>query len=365
MKHTALNPNPEAIDAFVGLDLGDRYSAVCILSHDAQVQKRFRCHTTPEGFAKHFAERPRVRIALEAGGQSAWISAQLRGYGHEVIVANPRQLALITRNIGKSDPGDAETLARLARADQHLLKPVHHRSAETQAHLAILRARDTVVRARTKLINCARGIAKLTGHRLPPTLSTTYSQRASTQVPPEWTDALEPLLKQIDLLSETIKDYDARIERTARQHYDAPVRHLGSTAGVGTLTALAFVLTLGNDPHRFAKSRDVGPFLGLNPKRRQSGEEDPQLGITKAGNPLMRRLLVQCAHYVLGRFGPDSALRQWGLKMADRGGTRARKRAVVAVARKLAVILHHLWVSGEDFQPFPACHRQAKTAAQD
>lgn len=357
MQHKPTTPQNEALDAFIGLDLGDRFTAICVLNHHGEVENRFRCHTTRDSFEKHFARRPRARLALEASGQSAWIAQQLRGYGHEVIVANPRQLHLITQNTGKSDPADAETLARLARADQHLLKPVHHRSPETQAHLAIVRARDTVVRARTQLANCARGLAKLAGHRLPATLSTTYSERASAQLPAELTDALEPLLKQIDQLSETIKDYDARLERTARLHYDAPVQRLRSTPGVGTLTALAFVLTLGGDPHRFAKSRDVGPFLGLNPKRRQSGDADPQLGITKAGNALLRRLLVQCAHHILGRFGDDSTLRQWGLKIAERGGARARKRAVVAVARKLAVLLHHLWISGEDFERFPAAPR--------
>jgi transposase len=355
MKHKPTVPSAEALDAFIGLDLGDRFTAICILDHQGEVQTRARCQTTREGFAKHFARRPRARIALEAGSQSGWISRQLRGYGHEVIVANPRQLALISKSIIKTDPGDAETLARLARADQHLLKPVFHRSAETQAHLSIIRARDTVVRARTMLVNCARGLAKQLGHRLPACTSTTFSERAT--VPAELADALEPLLKQIDQLSETIKDYDARLERTARQHYAEPVRHLASVPGVGTLTALAFILTLGGDPARFAKSRDVGPYLGLKPKRRQSGEQDPQLGITKAGNPLLRRLLVQCAHHLLGHFGLDSAVRQWGLAIAARGGVRARKRAVVAVARKLAVILHHLWVSGEDFVAFPARRR--------
>jgi transposase len=355
MKHKPSLPSAEALDAFIGLDLGDRFTAICLLDPQGELHKQARCHTTREGFAKHFANRPRARIALEAGSQSAWISRQLRGYGHEVIVANPRQLALISKNILKTDPGDAETLARLARADQRLLRPVYHRSAETQAHLSILRARDTVVHARTMLVNCARGLAKQLGHRLPACASTTFSKRA--KVPAELADALEGLLKQIDQLSETIKDYNARLERIAREHYAAPVRRLTSVHGVGTLTALAFILILGGDPARFAKSRDVGPYLGLNPKRRQSGEQDPQLGITKAGNSLLRRLLVQCAHHLLGRFGPDSALRQWGLAMAARGGTRARKRAVVAVARKLAVLLHHLWVSGEDFEAFPARRR--------
>lgn len=356
MKHTP--DAKQAVDAYIGLDLGDKFSAFCILESSGEVAERGRCRTSPESFRKYFAGRPRARIALEASSQSAWISRLLRGFGHEVVVANPRHLAAVSQNARKSDPVDAETLARLARADLQLLKPVQHRSAETQAHLAIIRARDTVVRARTQLVNCARGIAKLAGHRLPASLSETYSQRAASHLPAELKDALVPLLQQIDQLSKSVKDYEARIEDIARQHYAKPTGQLRSVPGVGTLTALTFVLTLGGDPGRFAKSRDVGPYLGLNPKRQQSGQQDPQLGITKAGNPMLRRLLVQCAHHILGRFGQDSALRQWGLRMAGRGGNRARKRAVVAVARKLAVILHHLWTSGEDFIPFPAGARR-------
>lgn len=131
-------------------------------------------------------------------------------------------------------------------------------------------------------------------------------------------------------------------------------------AGVGPLTALAFVLVI-EDPERFRKSREVGPYLGLVPRQSQSGEQAPQLPITKAGDPLLRRLLVQSAHYILGPFGPDSELRRWGLRLAGAGSSRARRRAVVAVARKLAVLLHRLWVTGEVYQPLlgetsaPAC----------
>jgi transposase len=146
-------------------------------------------------------------------------------------------------------------------------------------------------------------------------------------------------------LSDCIQEYDEKIEKLGREKY-------GPTAGkgVGPITALAYVLTLEN-PDRFVKSRDVGPYLGLVPKQEDSGESPPQLGISKAGDTMMRRLLVGSAHHILGPFGPDTDLRRYGLRLCERGGKNAKKRAAVAVARKLAVLLHCLWVSGEVYEP--------------
>jgi transposase len=166
------------------------------------------------------------------------------------------------------------------------------------------------------------------------------------------------LIEQIAQLSGAIDDYDEQIEQLARERYAEPTRRVEQVPGVGTLTALSFVLTVG-EPERFRHSRDVGCYFGLRPRRRQPGECDPQLGISKAGDELVRRLLVQSAHYILGRFGPDSALRQWGMKLAARGGRNAKKRAIVAVARKLAVLLHRLWVTGSSYEPLRSAHSAA------
>ena len=125
---------------------------------------------------------------------------------------------------------------------------------------------------------------------------------------------------------------------------------LKQVKGVGTLIALTFLLTL-EDPHRFGKSRDVGGYLGLQPGRRNSGKSEPQLHISKEGDPYLRTLLVQGAQHILGPFGVDCDLRRWGLKLAERGGKSGKKRAIVATARKLAVLLHHLWVSAEVYEP--------------
>jgi transposase len=332
----------------VGIDLGDQLSRYCILDCDGEVVEEGSFRNQLSSIEKHFAG-PRRRIALEAGAQSAWISRELKRLGQEVIVANARQLKWITASDAKNDPVDAHKLARLARADVKLLAPIEHRSAEQQAELALIRARDATLRARTQLINTSRGIAKGFGVRLPKSITARFGARALAVLPEILRAALAGLLEQIDVLSRQVRDYDQRIGAAAAQHPE--IERLTSIAGVGTLTALTFVLTLGR-AERFAHSRDVASFLGLRPKQRQSGARDPQLGISKSGDPYLRKLLVQCSHHILGHWGPDSALRRWGLAKGA-GGKKASLRAIVAVARKLAVLLHRLWTTGDFYKPFP------------
>ena len=160
--------------------------------------------------------------------------------------------------------------------------------------------------------------------------------------------ALEPLLLAIEGLNEQIHTYDRQIERMAKEH--PAVETLKQVDGVGTLIALSYVLTI-EDPHRFRRSREVGCFFGLRPGRRNSGHSQPQMHISKEGDRYLRTLMVQAAHHILGPFGKDCDLRRWGLKLAERGGKNAKKRAIVAVARKLSVLLHRLWVSGQDYEP--------------
>ena len=332
----------------IGIDLGDKVSRYVVINEDGEVVEEGTFRNQITSIEKHFRGEPR-RIALEVGAQSAWITRQLQQMGHEVIVANARQVKWITSSDQKSDRVDAKKLAWLARADVRLLAPIEHRSAEQQAELSMIRARDAVVRARTLLVNAARGIAKSFGQRLPATVTATFGKRALTMVPPMLQAALTGLLEQIDALDKQIHDYEEHIAQAGARHPE--VEKLTSIPGVGTLTALTFVLTLGR-AERFSHSRDVAAFLGLRPRQRQSGALDPQLGISKSGDEYLRKLLVQCAHHTLGHWGQDSALRRWGL--AKGGGAKgATRRAVVAVARKLAVLLHRLWVTGEVYKPFP------------
>jgi transposase len=332
----------------IGIDLGDKMSRYCVVNQDGEVVEEGSFRNQVSSLEMHFAGEPR-RIALEAGGQSAWISRELKRLGHEVIVANARELKWITASDTKNDPADARKLALLARADVQLLAPVEHRTAEQQAELAVVRTRDAILRARTLLINSARGIAKGFGVRLPKSITSTFGKRAQVDLPAMLRTALSGLLEQIDALTQQIGNYDRQVGLLAGQHPE--VNRLTSIPGVGTLTAVTFVLTLGR-PERFPHSRDVAGFLGLRPKQRQSGARDPQLGISKSGDPYLRKLLVQCSHHILGHWGKDSALRRWGLAKSE-GGKKATLRAIVAVARKLSVLLHRLWVSGEFYKPFP------------
>lgn len=333
----------------IGLDLGDRASWYCVLDEAGEVLLEQRLGTTPKAMREVFGGMPRSRIALETGMHSPWVSRTLSELGHEVIVAHARNVRLIGESRRKDDRLDAQTLARLARIDPQLLCPVKHRSAKAQADLTVIRARAGLVRARTALVNTARGLAKSYGERLRGCNVRNMNPEKAEGLSPELQRALEPLLAGIESLSERIREYNERIEGLAQESYPQ-VALLKQVKGVGTLIALTFLLTL-EDAHRFGKSRDVGCYLGLQPGRRNSGQSEPQMHISKEGDPYLRTLLVQGAQHILGPFGADCDLRRWGLKLAERGGRNGKKRAIIATARKLAVLLHRLWVSGEVYEP--------------
>jgi len=346
----------------MGLDLGDRYSYYYSLDDEGQNVESGRVKTSREAMEKRFGGGEPMRVVIEAGTHSPWVSRLLAGMGHEVIVANPRKVRLISDNDGKDDPVDAELLARLGRVDVRLLSPIEHRGEAAQADLAVIRARDALVAARTQLVNHVRGAVKSLGSRLEKSSARSFAGKMGDQVPEALRAALEPVLEVIAEITNQIGGYDQQIRRCCQEKYPE-TQLLTAVPGVGALTALGYVLTL-EDPHRFAHSRSVGSFLGLRPGKDKSGQQDPELRITKAGSPLLRRLLVGSAQYLLGPFGPDTDLRRWGLKLAGRGRKNAKKRAVVAVARKLAVLLHRLWVHGEVYEPLYQSERTAARSAQ-
>jgi transposase len=347
-----------------GLDLGDRYSYLCLLDTDGgEVIEAGRVRTTPEALRRRFASEPPMRIAIETGTHSPWVSRLLEQCGHEVLVANSRKLRLIYANRRKTDEVDAENLARLARVDPKLLYPLKHRGEASQAHMAMIRSRQALVDCRTQLVNHVRGAVKSFGHRLPQCPARTFHKRASEHIPEALLAALGPILEQIGSLTERIRQYDRQLEAVSKEHYPQETSLLRQVEGIGPLTALTFVLTL-EDPYRFEKSRSVGAYLGLVPASDQSGERDPQRRISKEGDQMLRKLLVGSAHYILGPFGSDSDLRRHGEKIASRGAKNSKKRTAVAVARKLSVLLHGLWVTGELYDPLHEAHRrQQKEAA--
>jgi transposase len=340
----------------IGLDLGDRYSNYCVVDQDGEIEEEGRIRTTTQAMSKAFSRYKGAPMALEVGTHSPWVSRLLSSMGHEVLVANPRKVRLIYHSDKKNDSLDAQTLARLARVDWKLLAPIEHRGEQTQLDLAVIRWRDAVVRTRTNLINHVRGMVKSLGGRISKCSAESFSSRAMEEMPQQLRPTLWSVVKTIADLSKQIRGYDKQLVMIAEQRYPE-VEVLTQISGVGVLTALTYVLVL-EDPHRFKKSRSVGAYLGLRPRLDQSGQGDRQLRITKAGDRLLRRLLVGSAQYILGCFGPDCNLRRWGLALAARGGKNAKKRAVVAVARKLSVLLHRLWVTGEAYEPFRVAHQE-------
>lgn len=335
--------------AVVGVDLGDRASQICRLDRETgAIVEEKRLSTTSASFQRYFDRGTRWLVILESGTHTPWVRRLLESLGHQVIAANPSKLQLIASSRQKTDERDARCLAQLGRVDPELLSPVHPRSPECQQALSVVRAREGLVKVRTLLINQVRGTVKSFGARLPGCSTQSFSRKVSAALPPVLQGSLEPLLAVIADLSEKILSFERDIEAWAQRF--TVTQQLRQIKGVGALTALVFVLML-DDPHRFARSRSVGAYVGLVPASRSSGSSSPQLPITKQGDRMLRRLLVQAAHYILGPFGQDSDLRSFGLELAKRGGKSGKKRAVVAVARKLAVVMHRLWVSGEPYEP--------------
>lgn len=333
----------------VGLDVGDRHIHACFLGPEGTVEEEARFSATPDSLRRRFTNLEPHRVVMEVGLHSPWMSRLAAELGHEVYVANARRLRAIYLNENKSDRVDAEYLARIGRLDPALLFPLRHRSVQTQADLTLLRSRDALVRARTALVNFVRGQVKSAGGRIPSCDARYFARKAPAHLPTTPETQLSPILGAITELDARIASYSEEILRMAEQRHPECAL-LRQIPGVGPLTAACFVLTI-EDPARFPNPRAVGSYLGLCPRRDESGSQAPQLRITKCGDQNLRRLLVGAAHHILGPFGPDCDLRRWGLTLAERGGKNAKKRAIVAVARKLGVLLLHLWVTGEVYEP--------------
>jgi transposase len=342
----------------IGMDLGDVNSHICALDDDAVVINRDQVPSTKAGMTGYFSKLAACLVVIEVGTHSPWVSRLVASFGHEVIVANARRLKLISQSQRKNDRVDAETLARLGRADRKLLCPIQHRGAEAQRDLAVIRARAALVETRTALVNSARGLVKSLGERLKKADASGVDESLAEGLSEEIKAVVEPLLRAVGAINRQVKEYDDKIEGMAVRYPE--VQLLKQVHGVGPLTGLAYVLTI-EDANRFKRSRDVGPYLGLVPLQKDSGNSQPELNISKAGDKQLRTLLVQGAHCILRKGAPASDLRDWGLKKpqagVDRqregkqGGKRAKRRAIIGVARRLAVLLHHLWVGGEVYEP--------------
>jgi transposase len=317
--------------------------------------------TSEKALRRKFEGMEPTLVAFEVGTHSRWISQLLKSLGHEVIVANARKVRLICASEIKNDKVDARVLARLARADPNLLYPIEHRGEQAQEHLAVVHGRDVLIKVRTQLINHVRGKAKSFGRRLTKCDADYFHLRIPDEIPKGLRLALQPLILQVCSLTEQIKAYDKEIERLCAEYAETEL--FTSVPGVGPVTALAFALIV-EEPYRFTKNRNVACHFGLVPRQDQSGDQNPQLRITKAGNAYMRRLLVTAGQSVLKKTSKqDSELRRWGLNLAGPLNTkgkhnkRLKKRAVVAVARKLAILLLVMWKTGEFYDTFYHEHK--------
>jgi transposase len=330
----------------VGIDLGDKASHVCVLDEQGEVLEESKLSTTRKALQARFKSQARLRIVIETGTHANWVRDELSELGHEVLIANARKLRAISQSERKDDRTDAQMLARLGRVDARLLCPVEPRPWQERCERSKLHARAALVEARTQLVNAARGLAKSHGFRLSSCSTASFHK---TDVPVELLAFLSPILAALEELSRQIKRLDVQVELLCKQVFPQTAL-LRQIPGVGPITSLYGLLSIG-DPRRFDDVRDVGAYFGLTPRRSQSGKSDPELGITKAGDVRMRTLLVQCAHYILGRYGPDCDLRRFGKRLEARGKKNSKKSAVVATARKLAVLMLALLRNGEVYEP--------------
>lgn len=336
---------------YCGIDVHSDYSRLFVIDEDGAEMLSARVPTTEPAMRQEFDGREPMKIVLESGTHASWLAKVLEDCGHEVIVAHARRIQLIAENHRKTDEIDAELLARLLRADLDLLTESYVRGEEAERVRTALKARKHLVECRTKLSNAIRGLVRKTGHRLkscqvrklPETLG-------NAELPKLLKQTLAPLAFTIHALNGWIAKLDRQLEEMAEEFEIVEV--FTDIFGVGAQTALAYAATI-EDPFRFRRSKQVGAYFGLAPSVRNSGNEDSDDNntgrITKSGDGLVRSLLVQSAHIMLQKGRPDSELRQFGKRIERKKG---KKKAVVALARKLSVVMHTLWVTGREYDPW-------------
>jgi len=353
-----LKTNDEVLS--IGIDVSDKKSQICVLSASGEVLEETKIATTKEAIHHYFGRLEPSLVTLETGTHSTWMERLLTELGHWPIVAHARELELITKSYAKTDKRDAEILARLRRADERLLKPVVHRDEVAQLYMTLVVSRDAMVRARTMLVNSLRGSVKYHGGRLRKSSAQAFHNKTWQDVPEHLQKIIAPAYESLAKLTESIKNMKKEIERACEEVFPI-AQHLMDIDRVGAITALTFVLVIF-DPRRFDNSDSVGAYIGAVPRKDDSGERNPKLRITKAGNGLLRKYLVQCAHQIIGNLGKDCDLKRFGERLVARGGKHAKKIAAVAVARKLAVLMHRLWARGLVYDPFHAAKQQCQAA---
>lgn len=342
----------------LGIDLSDRSFNFCFMTAEGGVVAEGKRRLTALYVAEIWAAYPADVVVLEAGTPSAWVTEAFELQGARVVVADPRKLRAVTADVRKSDARDARMLARLGLADEELLAPTYVRASEHRMWMALLKVRDQQVRARVATVLEVRSQVKIAGSRLPG-CSTEAFEQCEALVPTGLAPILAPAFDTLRAINAAIRRLDQQIAEVGKSSPE--VQRLAKVHGVGPVTALAFVAVVG-DAARFERTRDVGAYLGMVPRRDQSGVSDPKLRITKAGSGFLRRLLVQCAHFLIGPLAQDCALRRQGLRKLAQLGDGAKKKVIVAIARKLAVLLLSLWKQKATWEPL---HRIADLEPAD
>ena len=346
----------------IGMDLGNRKHTVCAINGAGELLWRTEVINTPEALKPFFEENAGATVAMETGLCCRWISALAKRCGCEVLVGNARKLAPIWQSMQKSDENDAFMIAKLARFDRGLFHPVSLRDDERHEMVQILELREVAVSQRTQAVNSIRGLCKAMGVFIPDCDATRFHKVAKDAIPRDLSWKFLPMLRQLKETAETIRQYDAMLKRYASGHFGEEVALASSIPGIGPVTSCAFVALVG-DAKRFGKARDAGVYFGLTPARDQSGDRDAPKRVTKAGSKMMRRLLVTAANYVMRTSSPDTAIKRHGMRICARGGKIAKRKAKVAIARKLAVVMLAMLRSGRPYEDRLAANVPAKPDA--
>src|SRR6266699_160928 len=335
------------MESYVGLDVSLKRTSICVVGRTGKVLCEGTVNSAPEaivGFVKSKAAGA-VRIGLETGPMSTWLWTEIKALGLPVICIDARHAkAVLKMQINKSDRNDAMGIARIMQCGWY--KEVRVKGLDSHAIKAVLVSRALLVKIKRDLENQIRGLLKNLGLVIGQAKMNVFVVRATELIEhrPELVAAVEPLLKVREGVEKQITDLDRKVMRLARN--DVQVRRFVTAPGIGPITALCYLATI-DDPTRFKRPRSVGDYVGLTSRRYASGEVDWTGRISKCGDPMLRSYLYEAAGVLLTRVAKWSVLKAWGMRVAKRSGLR---KAKVAVARKLAVILHRMWIDGTEFK---------------
>jgi transposase len=334
------------MERYVGLDVSLKQTSICVVNQAGSIVQEGLVDSDPEAIAAFVRSKApgTVRIGLETGPTTTWLWTELKRLGLPVICIDARHAkAVLKMQINKSDRNDAAGIARIMQTGW--FKEVRVKDLDSHSVKALLASRALLVKIKRDLENQVRGLLKNLGLVIGRAKFNVFAVRAEELIEdrPELVAAVRPLLEARKAIERQIDDLDCKVLKLAR--HDVEVRRFMTVPGVGPITALCFKATI-DDPTRFKRSRSVGAYIGLTTRRHTSGEIDWSGRISKCGDAMLRMYLFEAAGVLLTRVPKWSALKAWGTRLAKRNGLR---KAKVAVARKLAVILHRMWVDGTKF----------------